>query len=479
MASQQEIGGAPSAEDMIENVPYDEVRIGQSASLTRVLGSTDIELFATVSGDTNPTHFDQTLGNGGGSAHRVIGHGLWTASLVSAVLGTKLPGPGTIYLGQSLRFQEPVEIGDTVTARVTVRQKRDDKRIIVLECNCYNQDGDVVVNGTAEVIGPTDKVRRQRMVLPRVEVIRHDGYQELMGKCAGLEPLPVAITHPCDRTSITSAAEAAEAGLIRPVLVGPSAKIKEAAEKAGVDIAPFQIVDTEHSHESAAKAVALARSGEVEALMKGSLHTDELMGAVVRRSGGLRTARRVSHVFVMIVPSFPRPLLITDAAINIAPSLKEKADICQNAIDLAHAMEIERPKVAILSAVEMIDPNIASTLEAAALCKMAERGQISGGVVDGPMTLEYAISREVAMTKGLTSEVAGKADILLVPDLESGNMVAKQLTFLANADGAGIVLGAQVPIILTSRADTVRTKLASCALTVLKAHAARRTRAAA
>jgi phosphate acetyltransferase len=303
-------------------------------------------------------------------------------------------------------------------------------------------------------------------------------YPALIERCATLEPVTTAVAHPCDESSLRAAVEAAEADLIRPILVGPEAKICAVAEQFGLDIRPYRLVDTPHSHAAAAKAVEIVRAGQAETLMKGSLHTDELMGEVVRKDTGLRTERRISHVFIMDVPTYPKPLAVTDAAINIFPDLETKVDIVQNAIDMAHALGVERPKVAILSAVETVTPKIPSTVDAAALCKMAERGQITGAVLDGPLAFDNAISKEAAAIKGIRSEVAGDPDILLVPDLEAGNMLAKQLSFLANADAAGIVLGARVPIILTSRADTVRARMASCAVAVLLAHARRQQAAA-
>jgi phosphate acetyltransferase len=303
-------------------------------------------------------------------------------------------------------------------------------------------------------------------------------YPALIERCAELDPVTTAVAHPCDESSLTAAVEAAEAALIRPILVGPAAKIRAVAGQFGLDIGPYRLVDVPHSHAAAAKAVEIVRTGEAEALMKGSLHTDELMGAVVRKETGLRTERRISHVFIMDVPTYPKPLAVTDAAINIFPDLETKVDILQNAIDMAHALGRERPKVAILSAVETVTPKIPSTIDAAALCKMAERGQITGALLDGPLAFDNAISKEAAAIKGIRSEVAGDPDILLVPDLEAGNMLAKQLSFLANADGAGVVLGARVPIILTSRADTVRARMASCAVAVLLAHARRQQAAA-
>ncbi len=298
-------------------------------------------------------------------------------------------------------------------------------------------------------------------------------YERLLERCAGLEPVPTAVAHPCEKSALTGALDAGALGLIRPILVGPRSSIEAVARSADLSIDSAEIVDTPHSHASAAKAVELVREGKAELLMKGSLHSDELLGAVVARETGLRTGRRVSHVFLMDVPTYHKVLIVTDAAINITPGLEDKADICQNAIDLAVSLGLERPKIAILAAVETVNPKMPSTLDAAALCKMADRGQIRGGILDGPLAFDNAISREAAETKGIQSPVAGDPDILLVPDLEAGNMLAKQLSFLANADSAGLVLGAKVPIILTSRADSVRSRIASCAVAVLAAHARR------
>jgi phosphotransacetylase len=298
-------------------------------------------------------------------------------------------------------------------------------------------------------------------------------YPELIERCATIEPVSTVVAHPCDEVSLTGAVEAARAKLIRPILVGPEVRIQALADAAGIDLAACSLVDAAHSHDAAAKAVAIVRAGEAATLMKGSLHTDELMAEVVRKDTGLRTERRISHAFIMDVPTYPKALVVTDAAINIFPDLTTKVDIVQNAIDMANTLRGEPPKVAILSAVETVTPKIPSTIDAAALCKMAERGQITGGLLDGPLAFDNAISKEAAAIKGLRSEVAGDADILIMPDLEAGNMLAKQLSFLANADAAGIVLGARVPIILTSRADTVRARMASCAVAVLLAHARR------
>jgi len=301
----------------------------------------------------------------------------------------------------------------------------------------------------------------------------HPKYEALIARCRALPPVCTAVVHPCDAASLAGAVDAARAGLIEPILVGPPAKIRAAAAAAGLDISAFGLDATPHSHAAAARAVELARSGKAELLMKGSLHTDELMHEVMASDTGLRTARRISHVFIMDVPTYPKPLFVTDGAINIAPTLEDKMDITQNAIDLARALGVERPKVAILSAVETVTSKIPSTVDAAALCKMADRGQITGGLLEGPLGMDNAISVEAARPKGITGPVAGDADILVAPDLESGNILAKQLTFLANADAAGIVLGARVPIVLTSRADNLRTRMASCAVAVLLVHARR------
>ena len=300
-------------------------------------------------------------------------------------------------------------------------------------------------------------------------------YERLLERCRGLAPVPTAVAWPCEETALSGALDAAGKGLITPILVGPAKKIAEVAKASGITLdSSTRIVEAADSHAAAAKAVELVRKGEAELLMKGSLHSDEILAAVVARETGLRTGRRLSHVFIMDVPTYHKVLIVTDAAINIAPTLEDKADICQNAIDLARTFGIERPKVAILAAVETVNSKMPATLDAAALCKMAERGQIKGGLLDGPLAFDNAISKEAAKIKGITSDVAGDPDILLAPDLEAGNMMAKQLSFLANADSAGIVLGAKVPVILTSRADSLRARIASCAVAVLSAHARRK-----
>ena len=450
----------------IENKTYDEISVGDHAELTRTLKPQDIELFAVMSGDVNPAHVDADL------AHTdmfqgIIAHGMWGGALISAVLGTELPGPGTVFLDQRLQFIAPVGLGDTVTVRVEVTDKQEQGRLM-LACTCVNQHGHTVIKGQARVIAPRDKVRRPRVVLPEVHLHVHGAqYARLIEATKALAPIRTAVVHPCDALSLTSALDAARQGMIVPILVGPKARIAAAATVAGRSLDGVRIIDAPHSHAAAAAAVALVRAGEADALMKGSLHTDELMEAVVDAGTGLRTERRMSHVYALDVPTYPKPLLITDGAINIAPDLTIKRDIVQNAIDLALSLGIVLPKVAILSAIETVNPRIASTLDAAALCKMADRGQITGGLVDGPLAFDNAVSKAAATAKGIVSEVAGIADILVAPDLEAANMMAKQLIYLAGADAAGIVLGARVPIILTSRADSAVSRLASCALAQL------------
>ncbi|MDE2458988.1 MAG: bifunctional enoyl-CoA hydratase/phosphate acetyltransferase [Rhodospirillales bacterium] len=457
---------------MIENRTFDEIAIGDSASIVRTLTQEDIELFALVSGDVNPAHLDPTYAETD-LFHKIIVHGMWGGALISAVFGTKLPGPGTIYLSQDLHFRAPVGIGDTITTTVTAREKKPEKQRVIFDCLCANQNGQQVITGTAEVQAPTEKVCRPRVELPEIRLNRHQRFRALLARATGLAPATVAVAHPCDAASLGAMVEMTKAGLIVPILVGPQAKIRAAATAAQLDISGFRIADAPHSHAAAAKAVALVRAGEAELLMKGSLHTDELMHEVAAADTGLRTERRLSHVYIMDVPTYPRPLLITDAAVNIAPGLEEKRDIVQNAIDLAHVMGVEAPKVAILAAVETVNPIMRATVDAAALCKMADRGQITGGIIDGPLAFDNAVSPEAARQKGIISPVAGQADILVVPDLEAGNMLAKQLSFLAGADAAGVVVGAKVPIILTSRADSQRTRIASCAVAVLMAQARR------
>jgi phosphotransacetylase/acyl dehydratase len=430
-----------------QNRVFAELAVGDSAMQPRTLSPRDAELLAVLSGVPDA-------------------HQGWSGLLVAMLAGSLLPGPGTVLLGAEFSFLRVLAPGDAVETRLTVREKRAPD-VVVLDALLRLADGETALTGVLTVRAPTEKIRLAGAELPDIRVNEHLRHARLIARCAGLRPALTGVVHPCDAPSLSAAIEAAAAGLITPVLVGPEAKIRAVAAAAQLDIAKFRLVSAPHSHAAAAEAVALARRGEVEALMKGSLHTDELMHEVIAADTGLRTERRVSHVYLFDVAGYPRPLLITDAAINIQPSLEDKRDICQNAIDFAHILGIETPKVAILSAVETVSAKLPYTLDAAALCKMADRGQIKGGILDGPLAFDNAISLEAARTKEIVSPVAGQADILIVPDLESGNMLAKQLTFFNGADGAGVVLGARLPIILTSRADPPRTRIASCAIALL------------
>jgi phosphate acetyltransferase len=452
------------------NVVFDEIKVGQSLTVSRTISRTDIEALTFVSGDIDEAHVDEEVGpDYVPSAEPVAAEAFF-----SYLLNRRLPGPGTTILAHDLKFEGRIVMGETLSATITAKEKRPEGNMIVFDCRCAKEAGGVIASGTATVSAPMKRISYTDLATPEVIFRRTDVFARLIKTCEGMPPVVCAVVYPCDHDSLLGPIEAAKRNLITPVLVGPEAKIREAAKAAGADISPYRIVDTEHSHAAAEKAVAMARAGEVEALMKGSLHTDELMGAVVPSATGIRTARRISHIFIMDVPTYPRVLLVTDAAINIAPGLKEKVDIVQNAIDLAHVLGINEPRVAILSAVETVNPDIPSTLEAASLCKMADRKQITGGILDGPLAFDNAVSEQAAKTKKIDSPVAGRADILLVPDLEAGNMLAKQLQYLAGADAAGIVLGTRVPIVLTSRADSVRTRLASTAVMALVAHAKRR-----
>jgi phosphotransacetylase/acyl dehydratase len=450
--------------EYIENKTFDEIEVGDSAELSRVLKPQDIELFAVMSGDVNPAHVDLDYAKDD-IFHKVIAHGMWGGALISAVLGTQLPGPGTIYLNQSLSFRRPVGLGDKVLVRVTVQEKNTEKKQILLKCECLNEDGESIIIGEAKVIAPSKKVRRPKVILPEVHLHEHGAhYQKLLETTKDIPPIKVAVVHPCDEISLMGAMEAKHKGVIEPILIGPIDKIKATAEQAGCSLANITIIDAQHSHAAAIIAVEEVNKNNVDAIMKGKLHTDELMEAIVNKNNGLRTERRMSHIFALDVPTYHKPLFITDAAINIVPDLNTKRDIVQNAIDLLHALGIPEPKVAILSAVETVNSKMLSTIDAASLCKMADRGQITGGILDGPLAFDNAISKVAAAAKDLVSNVAGDADILIAPDLEAGNMMAKQLIYLAGAESAGIVLGASVPIILTSRADGILSRLASCVL---------------
>ena len=453
--------------EMIRNKPYNSIMVGDKATLNRTLTRKDIQLFAIMSGDVNPAHVDEEYANSS-QFHHIIAHGMWGGALVSTVLGTQLPGPGTIYLKQDFTFRHPVSLGDNLTVTVTVVEKREHHQVL-LDCACINQDGEVVIDGQALVKAPTEQIDRPRAVLPAVELKEQssDRYQQFMDMAKGMSPLKTCVVHPVDLNSLAGALEAAADNLIAPILVGPKARIEQVALENKLDISAFELVDTPHSHAAAETAVKLVSSGKAEALMKGHLHTDEMMHEALNKDYGLRTGRVMSHIFALDAPSYHKSLFLTDAAINIRPNLATKKDIIQNAIELVYTLTNKTPKVAILSAVETVEEKIPSTLDATALCKMAERGQIVGGLLDGPLAMDNAISTEAAKSKGIMSQVAGDADILVAPDLESGNMLFKQMRYLSGIEGAGIVLGARAPIILTSRAGGPLTRKVSCAMALV------------
>ena len=455
---------------MITNKTFDEIQIGDTARMQRTLTKQDIDGFGYLSGDMNPTHFSDEYAQMLLERHKLVGHSMWGGALISSLLGNDLPGPGTVYQSQQFEFHRAVELGDILTISVTATSKNTSDGSVLFDCRAVNQRDEKIITGIAKVKAPTKKPTDAGSPYDGMQLRRKTAFKRLIDHVKDWKNIPTAVAHPCSKEALEGAIDAAKADLIEPILVGPEAKIRALAESLNLDISSYRLVDAAHSHDAATKAVALCRSGEAEALMKGSLHTDELMAAVVPSATGLRTERRISHVFAMDVPTYPRPLFITDAAINIYPTLEDKVDILKNAIQLAQALNISQPKVAILSAVETVNPKIPATIEAAALCKMADRGQIEGALIDGPLAFDNAISKEAAQIKGIHSPVAGEADILLVPDLEAGNMLAKQLTYLGHADSAGIVLGARVPIILTSRADSAEARLASCAVAVAFAY---------
>jgi phosphotransacetylase/acyl dehydratase len=456
----------------LTNVTFDEIKAGDTTELTVTMTQSQIDVAAIVSGDVDAFY---VKGAAAGDLRQQTKktEAAGAEAVISILLGARLPGPGTKIVQRDLRFSGDFSAGDTLTAKVTAREKRKEGNLVIFDCRLVNQAGMELVAGTVTVQAPTARLVYDVIKPPRLELRFGDAFAQLIKGCQGCEPIPCAIVHPCDRDSLTGAIEAAKRGFIIPVLVGPEDKIRHAADEAKIDLGPYRIISTEHSHASAAKSVELARTGEVEALMKGSLHTDEIMGAIVPSAAGLRTSRRISHAFVMDVSTYPKMFMITDAAVNIFPDLETKRDIVQNAIELGHALGIELPKVGILSAVEVVNPKIPSTLDAAALCKMADRGQITGGILDGPLAFDNAISAQAAKIKGITSLVSGDVDILLAPDLEAANMLFKQLTYLAGGEGAGIVLGTKIPVVLTSRADSVRTRLASVAVMTQVAHARR------
>jgi phosphotransacetylase len=452
----------------IESKTYDEISVGDTARTEHVLTMDDAMAFASISGFHSVLNSEERIERAGGVPP--TGPNMWCASLISGLFSMNIPGPGCTLTNVSLCFHDRIHVGDLILVKVQVTDKEDATKSVKFDCEASNGDGKRIFSGTAQVIAPPAKLRWSTLPVP--QLIVHDSYRRyhgLIARANSRPPVRTAIVWPCDEVSLGGAIQAFKDKLIVPVLVGSESRIRGLAGTMQLDLETIQIVDIEDSRTAAVRAVEMARKTEVQMLMKGALHTDELMGAVVSREGGMRTGRRISHVFALDVPSYHKTLFVTDAAINIQPDLETKIDILQNAIDMMLALEVVRPKVAILSAVESVNPAIPSTLDAAALCKMVDRGQITGAIVDGPLAFDNAISSDAARIKKIKSPVAGDVDLLLVPNLEAGNILFKQLQYLAGALAAGVVVGAKVPIVLTSRADGELARMASCALGVLLA----------
>ena len=451
---------------MRENLTYDEIEPGATAGLTRLCAADDLFAFAHCSGNHNPLHLADRDGDGDGVAEAEA-PSLWVASLISALLGWRLPGPGVALERLDLRFEGRACAGEELRAEVEVLEKLGEGRVRFAVSVSRPADGARLLTGEAVARAPLKKLRFAETEIPGLTVQRHMHFDRLIAQARALGSVSIAVASAGGVSALAGALEAAEAGLIRPILVGDPTRIAEAASELGADLGAFEIVAADTEEHAAEAAVALVREGRAEALMKGNLHTDHLLRAILDRTHGLRAGRRLTHVFVMDVPGLGRPLLISDAAINIAPDLETKADIVRNAIDCARAIGIEVPKVGVLSAVELVNPAIPSSMDAALLSKMAERGQITGGLVDGPLAMDNAVDLGAARTKGIKSMVAGRADALIAPNLDAGNMIAKELAYIAHAEAAGVVLGARAPVVLTSRADGPEARLASCAVAAL------------
>lgn len=450
----------------LTNRTFDELSPGDSAELHRLITQDDLYVFAASSGNYNPMHL-QDHSAGGTSESAPVAPGMFVASLISAVLGTQLPGAGALYRRQSLDFHERAHAGDELICRVCVQEKLEDGAVRLSTTVSRVADQALILSGEAEVLAPRIKVNLKDVVVPGLIVQRHRHFQALLARAKSLPAMPTAVVCPEDERSLDGALLAAREGLIEPILIGRAEKIRQIASELGSDLVGLELIDVPDGAQAAsALACTLVRQGRASAVMKGHMHTDDLLKPMLDKSTGLRAGRRFTHVFVMDVPGQPEPVMVTDAAINIAPDLATKVDICQNAIDLARALGIE-PRVGVLSAVETVNPAIQSSVDAALLSKMAERGQIRGGQVDGPLAMDNAVDVGAARTKGLRGGVAGRANILLVPGLDAGNMLAKQLAYISHAEGAGLVLGARVPVILNSRSDSAMSRLASCAVACL------------
>ena len=453
----------------IENKTYDEISVGDTARTEHVLTTEDAMAWASISGFTAVLDSEGLIDRAV-SSMLPTGPNMWCASLISGLFATNLPGPGCSLTSVSLTFHNRIRVGERILVKVEVTAKDDSTKSVIFDCEASNDAGASVFSGTAQLIAPVEKLRLSTLPVP--QLIVSDPHRHHLGFIARATSKPAvktAIVWPCDALSLGGAIQAYKDGLIVPVLVGSEAAIRNIAGTMQLDLGSIPIVDVDVSHVAAIRAVEMARKGEVQMLMKGSLQTEELMKAVASREGGLRTGRHISHVFALDVPSYHKTLFVTDAAVNIETDLETKIDILQNAIDMMLTLEVVNPKVAILSAVELVTPAIPSTLDAAALCKMVERGQITGAIVDGPLAFDNAISSDAARIKKIKSPVAGDPDLLMVPNLEAGNILFKELQYLAGALAAGVVVGAKVPVVLTGRADGEQARMASCALGVLLA----------
>lgn len=451
---------------ILESRTWDEMQPGMSAELRRLCTLDDFYAFAAASGNYNPVHLTERDGDGDGRADATA-PGMFVASLISAVVGNLLPGPGTRYLAQTLDFRTPVHAGDELLTHVVVTGKAPDGTVTLATEVKRISDDMVVLSGTARVAAPPAKLRFEDVEVPGLIVQRHRHFDALIERAEALPDLRTAIVCPEEEQSLGGALLSAERHLIVPILIGNPDRIAAAAKAMGRSIDGYEMIATGSDAEAARKAVELVNAGQAHAVMKGHLHTDTLLHPMLDKVAGLRVGRRFTHVFVMDVPGVGHPLLVTDAAINIAPDLATKVDIVQNAIELAISLGIEVPKVGVLSAVETVNPAIPSSIDAALLSKMAERGQIKGGQVDGPLAMDNAVDIGAARTKGIKSAVAGQAEVLVVPGIDSGNMLAKQLAYISHAEGAGLVLGAKVPVILNSRSDSAKARLASCAVAAI------------
>ncbi len=453
--------------DYLENRTFDEMHVGDTASLTRTLTEKDIQVFAIMSGDINPAHVDVEFAQSD-MFHKIIGHGMWGGALISTVLGTQLPGPGTLYVGQTLRFKKPVAIGDTLTVKVTVVEKKPEKNRVIFSCEVTNQKNEVVMEGQAEVVAPSKKIRRPKAVLPEITLRRpYSLFDPYLAKAKKLGPLKAGVIHPTHAKIIEAVHDAQIAGFIDPVLIGKKERILHAAEEVEIDISQYEIINVEHSHAAIVRTIALARSHDLDLIVRGGVTKEELLHLLQKQDKGLLTERHMSYALVLDIPTYPKALILTDPIVNIDPNLEVKREITQNAINFAHVLGIEMPKVAILAGMDNVSSTMRSTVDAAGLCKMAERGQIKGGILDGPLTFDNVISYEVAKSKGIQSPVIGDADIIVVPSVETGNILSEQLEYLAESCNAGLLLGSRVPVLM-SRINDVYSSTVACALAILE-----------